>query len=160
MNFTTPDLCDQFPAQVAAAEPLFNDYGARPRFGGRIETIKCHEDNSLVRDAVAGPGAGKVLVIDGGGSMRRALLGDMLAAKAVANGWEGIVIFGCLRDVDAIDAMNLGVKALGCHPMKTDKRGEGQRGVVLHFAGILWRPGDHVYADRNGIIVAAEPLLP
>ena len=159
MSFTTPDLCDQHPGKVAAAEPLFNSYGARTRFGGRIETIKCFEDNSLVRDAVATPGSGRVLVIDGGGSLRRALLGDMLAAKAVVNGWEGIVIYGCLRDVDAINAMDLGVKALGCHPMKTDKRGEGQRDLTLHFAGLLWRPGDYVYADGNGIIVAADNLL-
>ena len=159
MTFTTPDLCDDFGAQLSVADPLFQSYGAHSRFSGEISTIKCHEDNSLVREAVAENGAGKVLVIDGGGSMRRALLGDLLAEKAVENGWQGVVIYGCLRDVDQINAMPLGVKALGTHPMKTDKRGEGQRNIPLRFAGVLWQPGHFLYADNNGIIVADRPLL-
>lgn len=159
MTFTTPDLCDDFAGHVVVADPLFHSYGARARFSGEISTIKCYEDNSLVREAVAENGAGRVLVIDGGGSMRRALLGDLLAEKAVANGWQGVVIYGCLRDVDQINAMELGVKALGTHPMKTDKRGEGQRNLSLQFAGIRWQPGHYVYADNNGIIVADKSLL-
>ncbi len=159
MTFATPDLCDDFAEHVIVADPLFHSYGANARFSGEISTIKCFEDNSLVREAVAENGAGRVLVIDGGGSMRRALLGDMLAEKAVANDWQGVVIYGCLRDVDQINAMNLGVKALGTHPMKTDKRGEGQRNLPLQFAGIRWQPGDYLYADNNGIIVADKPLL-
>ncbi len=158
MTFTTPDLCDDFGAHVSVADPLFHSYGAHSRFSGEISTIKCHEDNSLVREAVAENGAGKVLVIDGGGSMRRALLGDLLAEKAVENGWQGVVIYGCLRDVDQINAMPLGVKALGTHPMKTDKRGEGQRDVTVRFAGIAWQPGQFLYADNNGIIVADKSL--
>ncbi len=159
MTFTTPDLCDDFIEHITVADPLFHSYGASSSFCGEISTIKCHEDNSLVREAVSESGAGRVLVVDGGGSMRRALLGDLLAEKAVANGWQGVVIYGCLRDVDQINTMQLGVKALGTHPMKTDKRGEGQRNIALRFAGVLWQPGHFLYADNNGIIVADRPLL-
>ena len=158
MSFTTPDLCDEYAETITVAAPIFRGYGAKDAFAGQISTIKCFEDNSLVREAVVEDGHGRVLVIDGGGSMRRALLGDMLAEKAVANGWEGVVIYGCLRDVDQINAMALGVKALGTHPMKTDKRGEGQRDIALQFAGVHWRPGDHLYADNNGVIVADKKL--
>lgn len=159
MNFFTPDLCDDFAEHIVVAEPIFHRYGQRKCFAGEISTIKCFEDNSLVRDAVAQAGAGKVLVIDGGGSMRRALLGDLLAAKAVANGWEGVIIYGCLRDVDQINEMDLGVKALGTHPMKTDKRGEGQRDIALQFAAVNWRAGQYVYADNNGVIVSDIKLV-
>jgi regulator of ribonuclease activity A len=159
MTFFTPDLCDDFADHIVVADPLFTSYGARQTFSGEIATIKCFEDNSLVRELVAEPGHGKVLVIDAGGSMRRAVLGDMLAEKAVANGWQGVVIYGCLRDVDQINGMELGVKALGTHPMKTDKRGEGQRDLALQFAGIRWQPGHYVYSDNNGIIVADKDLL-
>lgn len=158
MTFTTPDLCDDHADKVQAAELQFRSFGQKNQFAGEIATIKCFEDNSLVREAVSEAGAGKVLVIDGGGSMRRALLGDMLAEKAVINGWEGIVIYGCLRDVDEVNGMQLGVKALGTHPMKTDKRGEGQRDLVVSFGGVQWCPGHFVYADNNGIIVATEKL--
>lgn len=155
---STCDLCDQHPGLVRVAEPLFRDFGGRHAFGGRIATIKCHEDNSMVRDAVAEPGQGCVLVIDGGGSLRRSLLGDQLAAKAVANGWEGVVVFGAVRDVEAIAHMNLGVKALGAIPLKTDKRGIGDRDVPVRFAGVDFVPGEYLYADGNGIIVAAGAL--
>ena len=159
MTFFTPDLCDDFPEHIVVAEPIFHGYGGNDCFAGEIATIKCFEDNSLVRELVAEPGNGKVLVIDAGGSMRRAVLGDMLAEKAVGNGWQGVVIYGCLRDVDQINAMDLGVKALGSHPMKTDKRGEGQRDLALQFAGISWQPGHFVYADNNGILVADKKLI-
>lgn len=160
MPFTTPNLCDDNAETIlGAAEPLFYSYGGKRAFAGQIQTIKCFEDNSLVREAVAEPGVGKVLVIDGGGSIRRALLGDLLADKAVNSGWEGIIINGCLRDVDEINTMKLGVKALGCHPMKTQKRGQGQRDIPVQFASITWRPGDYVYSDNNGIIVSSRQLL-
>lgn len=159
MQISTPDLCDKYADRLQIAEPVFLRYGERAAFGGTIVTIKCFEDNSLVRDAVAETGSGKVLVVDGGGSMRRALLGDQLAAKAVSNDWQGIIINGCLRDVDDIDTMEIGVRTLGCHPLKTDKRGEGQRDIAVQFAGIDWRPGDYVYADNNGIVVSGTPLL-
>ncbi|WP_421862850.1 ribonuclease E activity regulator RraA [Motiliproteus sp.] len=153
-----PDLCDQYPELVRVVEPMFGNFGGREVFGGEIVTIKAYEDNSLVREQVALPGQGKVLVVDGGGSMRRAMLGDMLAEKAADNGWEGIVIYGCIRDVDAIGETDLGVAALGTHPMKTDKRGLGDLNVELCFGGVTFRPGEYLYADNNGVLVAAEPL--
>ena len=158
MDFATTDLSDEFAAELQACEPLFRDFGGRRRFRGPIATIKCFEDNSLVRDLVAEPGRGRVLVIDAGGSMRRAVLGDLLAKKAVDSGWSGFVIYGCIRDSVAIAKMDLGVKALGTHPLKTDKRGEGQRDIPVRFADATFAPGSWVYADEDGILVAPRQL--
>lgn len=153
-----PELCDQFPDQVHVVEPMFGNFGGREQFGGQIVTIKAHEDNSLVREQVALPGVGKVLVVDGGGSMRRAMLGDMLAEKAASNGWEGILVYGCIRDINAIGETDVGVAALGTHPMKTDKRGLGDLNVEVTFGGVTFRPGDYLYADNNGVLVSAQAL--
>jgi regulator of ribonuclease activity A len=158
VEYLTPDLCDEYPELVSVVEPMFNNYGGRPSFGGEIVTIKCFEDNSLVREQVAQPGKGKVLVVDAGGSMRRACLGDMLAEKAVANGWEGILMYGCIRDVDAIGALDLGVQALNTHPMKTEKRGLGDLNVEVTFGGVTFVPGQYIYADNNGVIISPEAL--
>lgn len=158
MEYITPDLCDEYPELVQVVETMFNNYGGRRSFGGEIVTIKCFEDNSLVREQVAQDGKGKVLVVDAGGSLRRACLGDMLAEKAVANGWEGILMYGCIRDVDAIAALDLGVQAINTHPMKTEKRGLGDLNVDVTFGGVTFRPGDFVYADNNGVIVAPQAL--
>lgn len=158
MEYITPDLCDEYPSLVRVVEPMFKNYGGKRSFGGQIVTIKCFEDNSLVREQVALEGRGKVLVVDGGGSLRRACLGDMLAEKAVANGWEGIVIYGCIRDVDAITELSLGVQALNTHPMKTDKKGIGELEVEVTFGGVTFVPGEYVYADNNGVIVSSQPL--
>ncbi len=158
MTLTTTDLCDQFGNEVVACEPIFRSYGGHARFAGSIATIKCFEDNSRVRDLVAEPGQGRVLVIDAGGSLRRAVLGDLLAKQAADNGWNGVLVFGCIRDSVAIGGMALGVKALGTHPMKTDKRGEGQRDLVVTFAGVTFHPGDWLYADEDGVIVARRAL--
>ena len=125
-----PELCDQFPEQVRVFEPMFINFGGKERFYGEVVTIKCFEDNSMVREQVAKDGTGKVLVVDGGGSLRRALLGDMLAEKAAANGWQGIIVYGCIRDVNAIGETDLGVQALATHPVKTDKRGLGDVNVA------------------------------
>jgi regulator of ribonuclease activity A len=160
MDYVTPDLCDAYPQWVRVVDPLFNNYGGKRSFGGEIVTIKCFEDNSLVREQVAQPGEGKVLVVDGGGSLRRACLGDMLAEKAVANGWEGILVYGCIRDVDAIGALPLGVQALNTHPMKTDKKGIGELNVAVTFGGVKFVPGEYLYADNNGVIVSARRLSP
>lgn len=159
MSWTTPDLCDSFP-EVAVAEPVFRDYGGAPMFCGRIVTIDCFEDNSRVRDLVATDGRGKVLVVQGRGSLRRSLLGDMLAEKAVANGWNGFVINGCVRDVEALAKLPLGVKALAACPMKTEKLGVGEMDIEVSFAGITFSPGQWLYADANGVIVANRDLLP
>jgi regulator of ribonuclease activity A len=144
-NYITPDLCDEYPE----VEVLF---------GGEVVTIKCHEDNSLVKESVGKPGNGKVMVVDGGGSMRNALLGDMLAEKAAKNGWEGFVIFGCIRDIDVIMETNLGVQALAVHPRKTEKKGIGEINVPVKFAGVQINPGDYIYADNNGVIVSKKAL--
>ena len=120
--------------------------------------MKCHEDNSLVKALVDEPGEGRVIVVDGGGSLRRALLGDMLAAKASDNGWAGLVINGVIRDVDEIGVTALGVQALGTVPVKTEKLGVGQRDVPLHFGGVDIAPGDYIYADNNGVLVSKTPL--
>ncbi len=159
MQFLTTDLCDAHPDLVRIVEPLFTNYGGKVCFGGEIVTVKCHEDNSLVKETAGKPGLGKVLVVNGGGSMRCALLGDMIAATALRNGWEGCIIFGCIRDVDAIRALDLGVQALGVIPVRTKKRGVGDRDVSVTFGGVTFRPGEFVYADNNGIIVSAEPLI-
>ena len=158
VSYSVPDICDEFMEEISVLEPLFCDFGGKHRFSGEIATIKCFEDNSLVRDAVRSQGRGRVLVVDGGGSLRRALLGDMLAASAAENGWQGLLINGCVRDVEILETIDLGVKALNSHPVKTDKRGEGQPGVDVTFAGATFRPGNYLYADANGIVVAVRNL--
>ena len=158
MPYVTPDLCDEYPDLVQAVEPMFANFGGRDAFGGEIVTVKCFEDNSKVKELVDTDGTGKVMVVDAGGSMRRACLGDMLAEKAVNNGWEGIIMYGCIRDVDVIAQLDLGVQALGSHPMKTDKRGLGDVNVPVTFGGVTFEPGQFVYADNNGVIVSPEQL--
>lgn len=153
-----PDLCDQYPEHIQVLDPLFRDFGARQQFSGEIVCVKCFEDNSLVKELVDQAGQGKVMVVDGGGSLRRALLGDMLAEKACTNGWEGFVIYGCVRDVEILKTLDVGIKALNAHPMKTEKRGEGQHGIAVNFAGVSLQPGHYLYADENGVIVADKPL--
>jgi regulator of ribonuclease activity A len=159
MQFLTTDLCDNHPDVVRVVEPLFTNYGGKVCFGGEIVTVKCHEDNSVVKETAGTPGHGKVMVVDGGASMRRALLGDMIAENAVKNGWQGFIIYGCIRDVDAIHALDIGAQALGTIPLKTDKRGIGDRNVSVTFGGVTFHPGEFVYADNNGIVVSAEPLV-
>ncbi len=158
MNFVTPDLCDTYPELVRVMEPIFRNYGARSSFGGEVVTVKCYEDNSLVKEQAGLDGRGKVLVVDGGGSTRRALLGDMIAENALSNGWEGMVIYGCVRDVDVLASLNLGVQAVGAIPVKTEKRGLGDLNVSLQFAGVTVESGEFIYADNNGVIVSSTAL--
>ena len=153
-----PDLCDEHEDKVEILEPLFNDYGAARTFWGKVTTVRCSEDNSKVRELVATPGTGSVLVVDGGGTVRRALMGDQLAALAIENGWAGVVINGAIRDAGAIGDMALGVKALATCPMRTEKHGVGEVNIPVSFAGVIINPGDYLYADINGILVAREPL--
>ena len=154
---STPDLSDNAPL-AQAIELQFTNYGQLDQFAGRAVTIKCHEDNSLVKACVGEAGEGRVIVVDGGGSLRRALLGDMLAEQAADNGWSGLVINGVIRDVDEIGRTALGVQALGTCPVKTEKLGVGQRDISLHFGGVAIAPGDYIYADNNGVLVSAVPL--
>ena len=158
MNIQTADLCDRHENEVRVLEPMLHSFGGRPAFGGQIATLKLFEDNSLVRKAVESKGKGRVLVIDGGGSLRRALVGDQLAALAVANGWTGLVVYGCIRDSRAIAEMDLGVFALDTHPLKTVKRNVGEADVPVTFGGVTFHPGEWLYADEDGIIVSAGAL--
>ncbi|MFM1686548.1 putative 4-hydroxy-4-methyl-2-oxoglutarate aldolase [Aeromonas salmonicida] len=154
-----PDLCDQHGDALQVADPLFHDFGGKPLFYGQAVTLSCYEDNSLVRELVNRPGQGRVMVIDGGGSLRRALLGDQLAIKAAEQGWEGIVIFGAVRDVGTLATLALGVKALAACPVKTEKLGQGELDAVVSFAGVTIHPGDYVYADLNGVLASAARLI-
>jgi regulator of ribonuclease activity A len=154
----TADLCDAHGDKLRVCEPVFHAYGGRRAFHGPISTIFCFEDNSRVKEAVESPGAGRVLVVDGGGSRRRALLGDNLGRAAVTNGWAGIIIHGCIRDSAELGRMDLGLRALGTIPLRSDKRGQGERDVPVRFAGVTFRPGEHVYVDDDGIVVAATAL--
>lgn len=158
MTHSVPDICDAFIDEVSVLDPQFHDYGGRRRFSGEIVTIRCFEDNSLVAETVRKPGHGRVIVVDGGGSLRRALLGDNLAAAAAGNGWQGLLINGCVRDVEILETIDLGVKALAACPVRTDKRGEGQMDVPLRFAGAQMEPGHWLYADANGIVIARRKL--
>ena len=153
-----PDLCDQFPEEIAVFEAQFNHYGQHQVFFGQAVTVKCFEDNSVVKQLVNTPGNGQVIVVDGGGSMRRALLGDMLAEAAVDNGWAGLVINGCIRDVTTINTLTIGVKALGTTPIKTDKRNIGDQDIKIRFAGVDVNSGDWIYADQNGVLVSKTKL--
>jgi regulator of ribonuclease activity A len=158
MELKTTDLCDKYPDKVRVAEPGFNDFGGVIDFSGSIHTIKCYEDNSLVRKALESNGQGKVLVVDGGGSMRCALLGDMLGDLAIKNKWNGIVVYGCIRDSAALAQLPLGIKALDTIPLKSNKRNEGQENINIHFAGVDFIPGEFVYCDADGIITSSELL--
>ena len=153
----TTDLSDAHPS-VQVAEPVLRHFGGRRRFSGRIATVLCLEDNSRVREAVGQAGEGRVLIVDGGGSLQCALLGDLLGEKAVANGWSGIVINGCARDTHRLGQLDLGVLALAPHPRRSEKRGHGDRDVPVRFAGVTFRPGDYVYADEDGLIVSGTAL--
>lgn len=159
MDIHTADLCDQFESELRICAPMFRSYGGRAAFGGQITTLKLFEDNGLVRKALEAPGNGRVLVVDGGGSMRRALVGDQIAALAVKNGWAGIVVYGCIRDSAAIGETNIGVFALGTHPLKTVKRNEGQADTIVSFGGIDFVPGHYLYADADGVIVCPRSLI-
>lgn len=160
MDFVTCDLCDDNEGKVAVVTGLqWQSYGGRDRFCGEAVTVKCFEDNSRVKEELANPGAGKVLVVDGGGSLRNALIGDMIAESAVKNGWEGVVIHGACRDVDELAKLDIGVVTLGCVPIKSVRRGEGQLNIPISFGGITLSPGDHIYVDNNGIIASATALL-
>ncbi|MFD2165247.1 putative 4-hydroxy-4-methyl-2-oxoglutarate aldolase [Thalassotalea euphylliae] len=153
-----PDLCDEFEDNVRVIELPFQHFGEKTEFSGKVVTVKCFEDNSVVKQLVNTPGNNQVMVVDGGASMRRALLGDMLAEAAVKNGWAGLVISGCIRDVATINTLNLGVKALGTNPMKTEKKGVGEKHVPITLAGVEISHGDWLYADLNGVIISPVEL--
>ncbi len=155
MTHATADLCDEHGEALQVLGLQMRRFGGRARFSGRIRTVRCYEDNSLVRQVLEGPGEGCVLVVDGGGSLRVALIGDQIAELAVASGWAGLVINGAVRDTAALDRLDLGVKALGAVPRKSVKRGEGQVDVPLAFGGVIFTPGDTLFSDEDGVVVLA-----
>jgi regulator of ribonuclease activity A len=158
MTFKTADLCDEFSAELQVADPVFRHFGGRVCFAGPAATIKCFEDNSRVKEAVGEPGQGRVLVVDAGGSLRCAVLGDLLAKLAADNGWAGVVVYGCIRDSSDMRAFDLGVIALASIPLRSEKKGEGQREVPIQVPGARIRPGDWVYVDEDGMVVAGRKL--
>lgn len=159
MQIKTADLWDQYENQVQVAEPVFRSFGGRNHFWGQAVCLQVFEDNVLVRRELETDGRGKVLVVDGGGSLKCALIGDILAGLAVSNQWGGILINGCIRDSLEIAVMPVGVKALNTTPRKSGKQGHGKREVAVHFAGVSIHPGDYLYADADGILVAGKNLL-
>ncbi len=158
MTLLTTDLCDANEDKVRVVEPMFSSFGGRDAFHGRIATLKLFEDNTLVRKMLEAPGNNRVLVIDGGGSLRRALVGDQLAALAVKNAWAGIIVYGCIRDSRAIGEMDIGVFALDTHPMKTRKLNTGEVDIPVTFGGVTFIPGEWLYADEDGVIVSSEAV--
>lgn len=153
MAMKTADLYDKHP-HVFVGEPLLTSYGSIHAFNGQIVTVKVYEDNVLVRQTLEKPGDGQVLVVDGAGSLRTALLGDQLASLAISNEWAGIIIYGCIRDAAEIASLPIGIKALNTTPRKSYKRGTGETDIVVSFAGVVFVPGHYVYADTDGIIVS------
>ena len=153
----TTDLCDEHP-EAQVCEPVFRAFGGRAAFSGPITTLKVFEDNTLVREAVGQPGEGRVLVVDGGGSLRCSLFGGNLAVAAARNGWAGAVVFGCVRDVEEIAAQPIGVRALAAFPRKSE-RGlhSGQSGIPVLFAGVVFREGEWLCADVDGVVVLPVP---
>ncbi|NNE73537.1 MAG: ribonuclease E activity regulator RraA [Acidimicrobiales bacterium] len=158
MDFATADLCDEHGDAVKVVPLPWRCFGQRPHFAGQARTLQVFEDNTLVRRALEFPGDGAVLVVDGGGSNRCALVGDNLAHLAIANGWSGIVVNGCIRDSALIDQMDTGVVALGTCPRKSVKRGEGQENVGISIGGVAVNPGDWIYADADGVLVSSKEL--
>jgi regulator of ribonuclease activity A len=156
--FTTADLIDDHGDTLRSCSTQFRRLGGRARFSGPIRTVKCHEDNGLVKKVLNSPGEGAVLVVDGGGSLRSALMGDMIAESAVANGWAGVVIHGAVRDTVALAGLDLGVKALGSNPRKSVKDGAGQVDVPVTFGDVVFVPGEWLYSDEDGIVVNAAEI--
>lgn len=160
-DFSTCDLCDAHKTDSSGAfrvlPPLFHDYGGVVRFDGPVATVQCLDDNSRVREAVNSPGQGCVLVVDGGGSLRRALVGGNLAAAAAANGWAGLVVHGAVRDKAELAACAVGIRALALMPWPTDRQDQGLRDVPVQLGGVWVRPGDWLYADEDGIVVMSAP---
>lgn len=160
MSFHTADLCDKFSDQESfqVAEPIFRQFGEKRSFSGYITTLKVFEDNSLVRTTLEEKVSDRVLVIDGGGSRRCALLGDTLASLALENGWQGIIVYGCIRGSEFIDQMPIGVMALNTHPLRSRKHGHGHTDVMITFAGVNFKRDHYLYADCDGIIVSETKL--
>jgi regulator of ribonuclease activity A len=158
MSFATADLVDAHADVIQSCEAQFRQYGGHVRFYGPIRTVKSPEDNALVKQTLATPGNGAVLVIDGAASLRCALVGDLMAGAAHKNGWAGLVIWGAIRDAVALAGIDVGIKALGSNPWKSSKNGTGQVDVPVSFGGVEFRPGSWLYSDEDGILVSSRKL--
>lgn len=158
MTFSTSDLCDRFPDRIRVLVPIFRHYGGRTRFSGSIATIKCFEDNVFIREAAVEEGQGRVMVIDGGGSLRSALVGDGIAEWARDHGWAGMIIYGCVRDTVALAKVDLGVIAIGVNPVTPGKRRVGARDVAVTFGDVRFAPGEYAYCDEDGVVIASERI--
>lgn len=170
-SFSTCDFCDAHKSDMSGAfrvlPPVFKDYGAVTQFAGPVVTVKCYEDNTVVKALLESPGVidtplgprAAVLVVDGGASLRRALVGGLIGASAARNGWAGVVVDGCVRDLAELAAHAVGIRALAHMPMPTDRRNQGQRDVEVHIQGVRVVPGDWLYADADGMVVSSSPLL-
>lgn len=157
--WNTPDLCDDNPDDVLVLEPLFQNFGGKPAFFGQVVTVKCFEDNSRVKELAGTDGDGKVMVVDGGASLSKALIGDQIALDAVNHGWQGVVINGCARDIHELQRMPIGVRALASIPVRPEKKSLGDVDVPVTFAGQTIEPGMYLYADETGIVVSKKQLF-
>jgi regulator of ribonuclease activity A len=153
MEFRTADLVDEHGEALQSCDLQLQQFGGRRRFHGPIRTVTCFEDNALVKQVLSEPGGGAVLVVDGAGSLHTALVGDLIAGLAQANGWAGLVVNGAVRDVEALDGLDIGIKALGSNPRRSAKLGAGEVDVAVRFGGTTFRPGDHLYSDEDGVVV-------
>jgi regulator of ribonuclease activity A len=159
MTMSTCDLCDEHGDQIRVVPPIFRHFGGRRQFQGLVATLRCPEDNSRLKELASTPGAGRVLVVDAAGSLRYALLGDMVAKLARDHGWSGVVVHGAVRDSVALQQLDFGVMALGLMPRRSLKNGEGQAGLVIELAGVVCKPGDMLVADEDGIVLLDPALL-
>jgi regulator of ribonuclease activity A len=153
MDFRTADLVDQHGEALQSCDLQLRQFGGCRRFHGPIRTVACFQDNALVKKVLSEPGEGAVLVVDGGGSLRTALVGDLIAGLARDNGWAGLVVNGAVRDTEALGGLDIGIKALGSNPRKSAKLAAGQVDVVVRFGGVDFRPGEHLYSDEDGVVV-------
>ncbi|ODP96744.1 MULTISPECIES: ribonuclease E activity regulator RraA [unclassified Salinivibrio] len=158
MEYNTSELCDMYLEQVDVVEPMFSSYGGRSAFGGQITTVKCFEDNGLIRELAEQDGQQRIMLIDGGGSLRRALIDGEIAQLAADNDWAGMIVYGCVRDVDTIDEIDIGIQALASIPVGADEQGTGETDVPVNFGGVTFLPDDHVYADTTGVILSPDAL--
>jgi regulator of ribonuclease activity A len=159
VEFSTADLCDGFASEIEVVQPLFREYGGASKFAGPIETVEVFEDNTLVREILETRGEGRVLVVDGGGSLRCALVGGRLGLLAHASGWSGIVVNGCVRDSEELRRLHIGIRALNLSPRPGGKNGSGARARPVSFAGVTFSPGRFLYADNDGMVVSGKELL-
>ncbi len=158
MEYNTSALCDIYSDQVDVVEPMFSNFGGSASFAGQLTTVKCFEDNGIIRSILEENGEGRVLLIDGGGSLRRALIDAEIAAFAEENNWEGLVVYGCVREVDELEDMNIGIQALASIPVGAISKEVGEVDIPVNFGGVTFLPEDYLYADNTGIVISQEPL--